>query len=105
MDNASSHRKEEVQEYIKNKKNDFVYVLPYHHFQNPIEKMFNQLKYYMRKDEPMSFNLIKESIIKSLKYISVKNFQNYFKSSLEITKKEVEEIKMRYKKKEKIYKE
>jgi hypothetical protein len=105
MDNASSHKKEDVQEYIKNKKNDFVYVLPYHHFQNPIEKMFNQLKYYMRKDEPMSFDLIKESIIKSLKFISVKNFQNYFKSSLEITKKEVEETKNKYKKKKKIYKE
>jgi hypothetical protein len=105
MDNASSHRNEEVQEYIKKKKNDFVYVLPYHHFQNPIEKMFNQLKYYMRKDEPMSFDLIKESIVKSLKYISVNNFRNYFKSSLEITKKEVEEIKKKYRKPSKIYKE
>jgi hypothetical protein len=105
MDNASSHRNEEVQEYIKKKKNDFVYVLPYHHFQNPIEKMFNQLKYYMRKDEPMSFDLIKESIVKSLKYISVNNFKNYFKSSLEITKKEVEEIKKKYRKPSKIYKD
>lgn len=40
-------------------------------------------------------------MIKSLKYISVKNFRNYFKSSLEITKKEVEEIKMKYRKNQK----
>lgn len=86
-------------------KNEFVYVFLYHHFQNLIGKMFNQLKYYMRKDEPTRFDLIKESIVKSLKYISVKNFQNYFKSSLEITKKEVEEIKKKYKKPSKIYKE
>ena len=104
MDNASSHRNEEVKKYIKSTKNDFVYVLPYHHFQNLIEKMFNQLKYYMRKDEPMSYELIKESIVKSLKYISVSNFENYFKSSLEITKKEVEEIKSKYRKKPKVYK-
>ncbi len=43
-------------------------------------------------------------LIKSLKYISVKNFRNYFKASLEITKKEVEEIKLKYRKKSKIYK-
>jgi len=62
MDNASSHRKQIVKDTIKETKNDFVYVLHYHHFQNPIEKMFNQLKHYMRKDEPMSFDLIKDSI-------------------------------------------
>ena len=49
-----------------------------HHFQNPIEKLFNQLKYYMRKDEPMSYDLIKKSIKKSIKYIELETFTNYF---------------------------
>jgi len=34
---------------------------------NPIEKFFNQLKYYMKKDELMTYDLIKKSIRKSIK--------------------------------------
>lgn len=61
MDNASCHRNQEVKDFIIKSKNDFVYILPYHHYMNPIEKFFNQfqLKYYMKRDEPMSYDLIK----------------------------------------------
>ena len=44
MDNASCHRNQEVKDYITNKKNDLIHILTYHHFQNTIEKLFNQLK-------------------------------------------------------------
>ena len=44
MDNASCHRNQEVKDYITNKKNDLIHILAYH-FQNPIEKLFNQVKY------------------------------------------------------------
>ena len=103
MDNASCHRNQKVKNYIKEIGNDYVYVLSYHHFQNPIEKFFNQLKYYMRKDEPMSYDLIKESIKNSIKNIKIINYYNYFKSSLTKTKKDIEEIKKRYRKEPKIY--
>jgi hypothetical protein len=56
---------------------------------NPIEKFFNQLKYYMKRDEPMSYNLIKKSIRKSIKYIELKTYKNYFKSSLTKTKEDI----------------
>jgi hypothetical protein len=49
----------------------------------------------------MSYDLIKKSIRKSIKYIELKTYKNYFKSSLTKTK----EIKMKYRKKGKIYKE
>ena len=78
---------------------------PYHHYMNPIEKFFNQLKYYMKRDEPMSYDLIKKSIRKSIKYIELKTYKNYFKSSLTKTKEDIKEIKMKYRKKAKIYKE
>ena len=104
MDNASCHRNQEVKDYITNKKNDLIHILPYHHFQNPIEKLFNQLKYYMRKDEPMSYDLIKKSIKKSIKYIELETFNNYFKSSLTKTKKDIDDIKSKYRKEPKIYK-
>jgi hypothetical protein len=45
----------------------------------------------MKKDETMSYNLIKVSIIKSIKNIKLKTFENYFKT--------------KYIKKPKIYKE
>ena len=57
----------------------------------------------MRKDEPMSYDLIKESIKSSIKNIKVINYYNYFKSSLTKTKKDIEEIKIRYRKEPKIY--
>jgi hypothetical protein len=57
----------------------------------------------MRKDEPMSYDLIKESIKSSIKNIKVINYFNYFKSSLTKTKKDIEEIKIRYRKEPKIY--
>jgi hypothetical protein len=57
---------------------------------NPIDKFFNQLKYYMKRD------LIKKSIRKSIKYI---------KSSLIKTKEYIKEIKMKYRIFPKVYKE
>jgi transposase len=104
MDNASCHRNQNVKEFITKNKNDFVYILPYHHYMNPIEKFFNQLKYYMKKDEPMSYVLIKKSITKAIKYIELKSYSNYFKSSLTKTKEDIKKIKMKYRKKSKIYK-
>ena len=63
------------------------------------------LYYYMRRDEPMSYNLIKQSIVKSIKYIKPNTYINYFKSSLIKTKNDIKEIKMKYRKKSKIYKD
>jgi len=97
MDNASCHRNQEVKDFIVKSENDCVYVLGYNHYMNPIEKFFNQLKNYMKRDEPMSYDLIKKSIKKSIKYIELKTYKNYFKSSLTKTKEDIKEIKMKYK--------
>ena len=59
----------------------------------------------MKRDEPMSYNLIKQSIVKSIKYIKSNTYINYFKSSLIKTKNDIKEIKMKYRKKSKIYKD
>ena len=90
--------------FILNSKNDFIHILPYNHNQNPIEKAFNQLKHYMKQDEPMSFDDLGKSIKKSIKNISTDNLMNYFKSSLKKTKKDIEESKTKYHKEPKIYK-
>ena len=59
----------------------------------------------MKRDKPMSYDLIKKSIIKSIKYIELKTQKNYFKSSLTKTKEDIKEIKIKYRKKAKVYKE
>jgi transposase len=105
MDNASCHRNQLVKNYIIQSENDYLHILPYCHYLNPIEKLFNQLKHYMKKDEPMSYNLIKVSINKSIKNIKLKTFENYFKSSLIKTKDDIIKNKTKYIKKPKIYKE
>lgn len=105
MDNASAHRNQLVLQFINKSNNDYVHIIPYNHSQNPIERMFNQLKYYIKKDEPMSFDEIIESIKKASSKITEDNLKNYFNSSLNKTKKEIEETKTRYHKKPKIYKD
>lgn len=52
----------------------------------------------------MSYELIKKSIKKSIKYIELETFTNYFKSSLTKTKKDIDDIKSKYRKEPKIYK-
>jgi transposase len=104
MDNVSSHRNPDVKKFIKDSINDYVHVLPYHHSQNPIEAFFNQLKHYMRKDEPMSYDEVKVSLRKAIKKISKENLKNYFTSSLSKSKQYIEESKTKYHKKPKIYK-
>lgn len=70
MDNASCYRNELVKKFILETKNDYVYIFLYNHSMNPIECYFNQLKHYIKKDEPMSYDLIKTSIKNSINKIS-----------------------------------
>ena len=103
MDNASCHRNELVKKFIKKSQNDYVYILPYNHWNNPIEKCFYQLKTYIRRDEPMSYKEIKKSIKKAIKNITKDNLYNYFKSSL--IKRDKKDINItKFMRKSKIYK-
>ncbi|XWV24794.1 transposase [Tupanvirus deep ocean] len=81
MDNASSHRNQKVKDTIINSNNDYVYILPYRHGLNTIERFFNQLKHYMKLEEPMNFDQIKKSIGNSMKKIKKENYINYFKGT------------------------
>ena len=84
MDNASCHRNENVKDFIIKSKNDFLYILPYHHYLNPIEEYFNQLKYYIKLDKPLEYEDIKRSIKKSINNIKINNYNNYFLHSFDI---------------------
>ena len=43
-------------------------------------------------------------IVKSMKYIKLKTYENYFNSSLIKTKNDIKRLKMKYRKNPKIYK-
>ena len=92
MVNASCNWNKLVKKFIKKSGNDYVYILPYNHWNNPIEKCFYQLKTYIRRDEPMSYGEIKKTIKKAIKNITKENLHNYFKSSLE--KRDIKNIKL-----------
>lgn len=87
MDNASAHKKQNVIDSIKNSNNDYVHIVPYQHNMNCIERFFNQLKHYIKLDEPMNFNEIGVSIKNALEKISKDNYKNYFESTY--TKKNI----------------
>ena len=71
---------------------------------NPIEKNFQSIKILYETRWTTSYDLIKKLIRKSIKYIELKTYKNYFKSSLTKIKEDIKEIKMKYRKKAKIYK-
>lgn len=78
LDNGQIHKKEETRKIIKDSGNFLLYTLPYHPRLNCIENWFNQLKFYMKLDKPMSFDQIKESIKSSIKKIKKEHYENYF---------------------------
>ena len=106
LDNASAHRNQRIKDFIVNSGNDYLYILPYKHFLNPIEFYFNQLKYYIKQKEPMNYDKIKNSIKYAIRNIKKEHYENYFYNSYDKDK-----LKKKYKntnrlrKSPKIYKE
>lgn len=105
MDNAGFHKTQDVKQEIQ-KKNQFIYTIPYYPRSNPIENFFSQLKHYIKKESPISYSDINKVIEKSLKNIKEKNYRNYFLYAFDKNS-----VKKRYvknstlKKKPKIYKD
>jgi transposase len=105
MDNAGFHKTQEVKQEIQ-KKNKFIYTIPYYPRSNPIENFFSQMKHYIKKESPILYCDINKVIKKSLKQIKEKNYRNYFLYALD-----KDSVKKRYvknsslKRKPKVYKE
>ena len=74
---AGFHKTRDVKQEIQ-KKNQFIYTIPYYPRSNPIENFFSQLKHYIKKESPISYSDINKVIEKSLKNIKEKNYRNYF---------------------------
>ena len=55
MDNAVIHKSKIIRETIENDNNYLLYSVPYHHKTNSIEEFFSQLKHYIKKESPNTY--------------------------------------------------
>jgi len=87
MDNAVIHKSKIIRERIEDNHNHLLYSVPYHPETNSIEEFFSQLKHYIKKDSPNTYEDIDNTINKILRdKIKKKHLTNYLKHSYKIYK-------------------
>jgi len=87
MDNAVIHKSKIIRETIENSKNELLYSVPYHPETNSIEEFFNQLKHYIKKGSPNTYEDIYDTIKEILtSKITRDHLTNYLKHSYKIYK-------------------
>jgi transposase len=80
LDNASSHRNEQIKELI-GKNNTILYAVPYQHFTNSIENYFSMLKSRLQKEEGLTYEKLKENISNVIRGIPKEKYENIFKGA------------------------
>ncbi len=87
MDNVVIHKSKIIRETIENSKNDLLYSVPYHPETNSIEEFFSQLKHYIKKESPNTYEEI-DKVIKDIlsNKITKEHLTNYLKHSYKIYK-------------------
>lgn len=85
MDNARIHKSKIIRETIEKSDNYLLYTVPYNPQTNAIEEFFSQLKHYIKKQSPQSFNEIYKTITNIINTkITSKHLENYIKHSFRI---------------------
>ena len=76
-----------IQDNIENDSNKLLYLFPYHPENNSIEEFFSQLKHYIKKQSPNTYEDIDKVIKDTLQNkIQKKHLTNYLKHSYRIYK-------------------
>ena len=87
MDNAVIHKSKLIREKIEYDNNYLLYSVPYHPETNSIEEFFSQLKHYIKKESPNTYDDIYNVITNILeKKITKEHLTNYLKHSYKIYK-------------------
>ena len=87
MDNAVIHKSKTIRERIEDNHNHLLYSVPYHPETNSIEEFFSQLKHYIKKESPNTYEDIYKLISTILeKKITKEHLTNYLKHSYKIYK-------------------
>ena len=87
MDNAVIHKSKIVRQTIEESSNHLLYSVPYHPETNAIEEFFSQLKHYIKKQSPNTYDdiqLVIKDIIKNK--ITKEHLTNYLKHSFRLYK-------------------
>ena len=87
MDNAVIHKSKMIREKIEDNHNYLLYSVPYHPETNSIEEFFSQLKHYIKKESPNTYENIDTTIKDVLaNKIKKEHLTNYLKHSYRIYK-------------------
>lgn len=79
------HKSKVIRETIEDSKNTLLYSVPYHHETNSIEEFFSQLKHYIKKVSPKTYDDI-DKTIKDILATKIRkdHLTNYLKHSYKI---------------------
>ena len=87
MDNAVIHKSKMIRERIEDNHNHLLYSVPYHPETNSIEEFFSQLKHYIKKESPNTYDDIYKVINRIINTkITEEHLRNYLKHSYKIYK-------------------
>jgi len=87
MDNAVIHKSRVIKERIEESLNHLLYSVPYHPETNSIEEFFSQLKHYIKKESPNTYEDIHRVITNIINTkITKEHLSNYLKHSYKIYK-------------------
>jgi transposase len=89
MDGASIHKSVHLKEKLNNKNIARIINVPYSPQFNPIEKVFNVLKSYIRKNIVNTHKQLVNCIKKIEKMMNKKGFEKYFDNSYQILESSV----------------
>lgn len=85
MDNARIHKAKIIREVIEESKNDLLYSVTYHPETNAIKEFFSQLKHYIKKQSPQTYQEIHKTISNIIdSNIQPKHLENYLKHAFKI---------------------
>lgn len=85
MDNAVIHKSKLIREKIEEDHNKLLYTVPYHPETNAIEEFFSQLKHYIKKESPNTYEDIVDVLTDIMdKKITKVHLTNYLKHSYKI---------------------
>ena len=87
MDNAVIHKSKLIKDKIENDSNKLLYSVAYHPETNSIEEFFSQLKHYIKKESPNTYDDIYKVINRIINTkITEEHLRNYLKHSYKIYK-------------------
>lgn len=102
LDNASSHRNEEIKKLV-NQQNTLVYTVPYQHFTNAIEGYFNILKTRLQKMNGLKYEDLRNNIENAIQTIPLQSYENLLRGAY--NRKPFERVPKTRKVVRKVYKE